>query len=86
VLSCLTFAAACTGREVETIDGLATGGTLHPIQQAFLDAGALQCGFCTPGQLMSALCLLEEAAAGGRSRSSRSRASTPAMFPPGYEG
>jgi xanthine dehydrogenase YagT iron-sulfur-binding subunit len=64
VLSCLTLAATCAGCDVRTIEGLATGGTLHPIQQAFLEADALQCGFCTPGQIMSALCLLEEGAAG----------------------
>jgi len=64
VLSCLTLAATCAGRDVLTIDGLAVKGVLHPIQKAFLDADALQCGFCTPGQIISALCLLKEAAEG----------------------
>jgi xanthine dehydrogenase YagT iron-sulfur-binding subunit len=60
VLSCLTLAITCEGREVSTIEGLADGATLHPMQRAFITHDAFQCGFCTPGQLMSAVALLEE--------------------------
>jgi len=59
VYSCMTLAVACAGRAVETVEGLATGGTLHPLQQAFIDHDAFQCGFCTPGQLMSLAGLLQ---------------------------
>lgn len=58
VYSCLTLAAACNGRAVTTVEGLADDGALHPLQQAFIDADALQCGYCTPGQLMAAAALL----------------------------
>lgn len=64
VLSCLTLAVSCTGRDVRTIEGLSQDGVLHPMQTAFLDCDAFQCGFCTPGQILSAVCLLDEAAAG----------------------
>ena len=57
VRACLTAAAAAG--EVTTIEGLATGSRLHPVQQAFLDAQAFQCGFCTPGMVMGAVALLE---------------------------
>ena len=60
VLSCLTLAITCEGREVSTIEGLADGTALHPMQRAFITHDAFQCGFCTPGQLMSAVALLEE--------------------------
>jgi xanthine dehydrogenase YagT iron-sulfur-binding subunit len=60
VLACLTLAVACEGREVATIEGLDSGGALHPMQQAFIEHDALQCGYCTPGQIMSAVKLLEE--------------------------
>jgi xanthine dehydrogenase YagT iron-sulfur-binding subunit len=60
VLACLTLAIACEGREVTTIEGLAPGSELHPMQQAFIDYDAFQCGYCTPGQIMSAVKLLEE--------------------------
>jgi xanthine dehydrogenase YagT iron-sulfur-binding subunit len=60
VLSCLTLAITCEGREVSTIEGLADGTHLHPMQRAFITHDAFQCGFCTPGQLMSAVALLEE--------------------------
>jgi xanthine dehydrogenase YagT iron-sulfur-binding subunit len=64
VLACLTLAATCEGREVTTIEGLATDGALHPMQRAFVEHDALQCGYCTPGQIMSAVKLLEEGNAG----------------------
>jgi xanthine dehydrogenase YagT iron-sulfur-binding subunit len=60
VLSCLILAVAVRGREVTTIEGLADGAGLHPVQRAFVDCDALQCGFCTPGQIMSAVALLRE--------------------------
>jgi aerobic-type carbon monoxide dehydrogenase small subunit (CoxS/CutS family) len=56
--SCVTPAAAVIGRPVLTIEGLAAHGQLHPLQQAFLDADAMQCGYCTPGMIMAALGLL----------------------------
>ncbi|MBY5827321.1 (2Fe-2S)-binding protein [Rhizobium leguminosarum] len=55
VVSCLTLAAKVAGRQVTTIEGLADGDTLHPMQTAFIDHDALQCGYCTPGQIMSAV-------------------------------
>ena len=57
--SCLTLSAACDGHEVTTVEGLAREGQLHPLQQAFIDHDALQCGFCTPGQLLAAVALLD---------------------------
>ena len=60
VLSCLTLAVAAQGKEITTIEGLAPGGELHPMQQAFLDHDGFQCGYCTPGQIMSAVALLGE--------------------------
>jgi xanthine dehydrogenase YagT iron-sulfur-binding subunit len=60
VLACLTLAVTCEGREVTTIEGLAAGGELHPMQAAFIARDAFQCGYCTPGQIMSAVALLEE--------------------------
>ena len=59
VLSCLTLALSCQGAEITTIEGLASGPELHPIQKAFVDKGAIQCGFCTPGMILSAKALLE---------------------------
>jgi carbon-monoxide dehydrogenase small subunit len=59
VKSCAIFAVQCEGRKVVTIEGLATDGKLHPMQQAFWDEHALQCGYCTPGMIMSATQLLE---------------------------
>jgi xanthine dehydrogenase YagT iron-sulfur-binding subunit len=61
VLSCLTLAAMCDDKKITTIEGLATGETLHPMQQAFLDYDALQCGYCTPGQICSAVAMMQEA-------------------------
>lgn len=64
VLSCLTLAVTCEGREVTTIEGLGSEGQLHPMQQAFIDHDAFQCGYCTPGQICSAVALLKEAEEG----------------------
>lgn len=64
VLSCLTLAATCTGKSVTTIEGLAKGGDLHPMQAAFLKHDGFQCGYCTPGQICSAVALLGEARKG----------------------
>lgn len=60
ILSCLTLAVDGQGKEITTIEGLADGNTLTPIQQAFHDCGAIQCGFCTPGMVLSTTVLLEE--------------------------
>lgn len=57
--SCLTLAAACAGVAIRTIEGVARDGELHPLQRAFIENDALQCGYCTPGQIMAALALLE---------------------------
>jgi aerobic-type carbon monoxide dehydrogenase small subunit (CoxS/CutS family) len=57
--SCLMFAAQAEGREIVTVEGLAHDGRLHPLQEAFLDHGAVQCGFCTGGMLLSAKALLD---------------------------
>ena len=59
-LSCLTLAARVQGREITTIEGLANGDTLDPVQQAFVDCDGFQCGFCTPGQIMSATACIKE--------------------------
>jgi xanthine dehydrogenase YagT iron-sulfur-binding subunit len=64
VLSCLTLAAQCEGREVTTIEGLALDGRLHPMQESFIRHDGFQCGYCTPGQIMSAVALLREGRAG----------------------
>src|ERR1700733_380932 len=53
--SCLTLTAGCDGRAVTTIEGLAANGALHPVQTAFIEHDALQCGFCTPGQILAAV-------------------------------
>ena len=60
VNSCLVLAAEADGEQITTIEGLTDGDKLHPIQQAFVDHGGLQCGFCTPGMIMSAKALLDE--------------------------
>jgi carbon-monoxide dehydrogenase small subunit len=59
VCSCLVAAGQADGRTIRTVEGLAAGGRLHPLQQAFVDPGAVQCGFCTPGLLVQAHDLLE---------------------------
>ena len=59
VLSCLLLGLECEGRRIETVEGLACGGRLHPLQEAFADLGAAQCGYCTPGFLMTAKALLD---------------------------
>ena len=58
VYSCITLAVACEGKRVETIEGISTDGALHPVQAAFIEHDAYQCGFCTPGQVMSIVALL----------------------------
>jgi xanthine dehydrogenase YagT iron-sulfur-binding subunit len=60
VVSCLTLAVAAQGRQVTTIEGLAPNGELHPMQQAFIDHDAFQCGYCTPGQILSAVACVTE--------------------------
>ncbi|WP_298239809.1 (2Fe-2S)-binding protein [uncultured Bradyrhizobium sp.] len=64
VVSCLTLALAAEGQEITTIEGLATDDHLHPMQQAFIDNDAFQCGYCTPGQIMSAIACVKEGHAG----------------------
>ncbi|MCD4749323.1 MAG: (2Fe-2S)-binding protein [Thermoanaerobaculales bacterium] len=59
VPSCLIFAVSCDGQEITTIEGLATGAVLHPIQEAMIHTGGVQCGFCTPGVVMTSVALLE---------------------------
>ena len=60
VFSCLTLAVTAKGKNIVTIEGVGAGNELHPIQQAFVDCGAIQCGFCTPGTVLSAKALLDE--------------------------
>ena len=77
--SCLLFAVAVQDAEITTVEGLAEpDGTLHPLQQAFVDRDALQCGYCTPGQICSAAGVLAEAAAGWPSAVSAARDADPA--------
>jgi len=63
VFSCLTLAVTAKGKSILTIEGVAEGSELHPIQQAFVSKGAVQCGFCTPGMVLSSKALLEESSA-----------------------
>ena len=63
-LACLTLTVAAQGLRITTIEGLAEGGRLHPMQQAFIDHDAFQCGYCTPGQIMSAVACVREGHAG----------------------
>lgn len=60
VYSCLTLTAACSEQEITTIEGIGRDGTLHPMQAAFIEHDALQCGFCTPGQILAAIALLRD--------------------------
>ncbi len=64
VLSCLTLAVASIDKDISTIEGLSQGDPLHPMQQAFVDHDAFQCGYCTPGQIMSAIACVREGHAG----------------------
>jgi xanthine dehydrogenase YagT iron-sulfur-binding subunit len=65
VISCLTLAARCEGKQITTIEGLARPEGLHPVQAAFMEHDGLQCGYCTPGQIMSAVALIREGHARG---------------------
>ena len=60
ILGCQTLAVTCDGSSIETIEGLSDGKDLHPMQEAFIDEGAVQCGFCTPGMVLSAVSLVAE--------------------------
>jgi len=60
ILSCLTLALECEGRSITTIEGISSAESLHPIQKAFIENGAVQCGFCTPGIIMTSKALLDE--------------------------
>jgi xanthine dehydrogenase YagT iron-sulfur-binding subunit len=71
VNACLTLAVALEGAKVVTVEGLARGEALHPVQQAFVEHDGFQCGYCTPGQICSAVALLDEAQAGGVSAATR---------------
>jgi carbon-monoxide dehydrogenase small subunit len=59
VLSCITLACEVEGKRIQTIEGMAKDGELHPVQKAFVEYGAIQCGFCTPGMVLSAVALLK---------------------------
>ncbi|MER5747232.1 (2Fe-2S)-binding protein [Streptomyces sp. NPDC059913] len=83
-LSCLQLAVAAEERAITTIEGVADGERLHPVQQAFLDLDGLQCGYCTPGQICSAIAVIEEHAAGWPSAATddvRPEAGIPALDP-----
>ena len=58
ILSCMTLACEVEGKKIQTIEGIAQNGELHPVQKAFIECGAIQCGFCTPGMVLSAVALL----------------------------
>jgi len=77
VTSCLTFAVAADGAHVTTAEGLADGDALHPVAQAFYDEDAFQCGYCTPGQICSAVGMLDEAKSGAPSFVSDDLEATP---------
>jgi xanthine dehydrogenase YagT iron-sulfur-binding subunit len=64
IVSCLTLAVRCQGKQIRTIEGLAPEGHLHPVQAAFIDHDGFQCGYCTPGQIMSAVAVIKEGHAG----------------------
>jgi xanthine dehydrogenase YagT iron-sulfur-binding subunit len=79
VLSCLTLAVTCDRAEITTAAGLAVDGNPHPVQQAFLDQDAFQCGYCTPGQICSAVGMLDEFARGWPSHVTPDVASEPEL-------
>lgn len=79
VVPCLALAVSHDGAEVTTAEGLADGGQLHPVQRAFLDRDAFQCGYCTPGQVCSAVGVLDEVAAGQPSHVTRDLAGPVAL-------
>ena len=68
VVSCLTLAVRCQGKAITTIEGLASGGDLHPVQAAFLHHDGFQCGYCTPGQILSAVACVEQGHAGSEAQ------------------
>jgi len=74
ILSCLALARASEGASIETVEGMADGSDLHPLQQAFVELGAAQCGYCTPGVLLTARALLEENPAPAREEIKRALA------------
>jgi xanthine dehydrogenase YagT iron-sulfur-binding subunit len=77
--ACLALAVACDGAEIVTIEGLAEDGSLHPLQAAFVEHDAFQCGYCTPGQICSAIGMLGEVEAGWPSHVSRDVAADPIL-------
>ena len=79
MLACLTLAVTCDGAEVTTAAGLAADDGLHPVQQAFLDHDGFQCGYCTPGQVCSAVGMLDEFAPGWPSHVTPTVAATPEL-------
>ena len=79
VLSCLALPVECQGHQIRTVEGMAQGGQLHPLQQAFSELGAAQCGYCTPGQICSAVALLTEYSAGWPSYVTADVAAAPAL-------
>ncbi|MFF9060889.1 (2Fe-2S)-binding protein [Streptomyces sp. NPDC101213] len=83
-VACLQLAVAAEGREITTVEGVADGDELHPVQQAFLDLDGFQCGYCTPGQICSAIAVIAEHAAGWPSavtRDLRPEAGPPPLTP-----
>lgn len=79
VVPCLALAVAHDGAEITTAEGLADGEDLHPVQRAFLDRDAFQCGYCTPGQVCSAVAVLDEIAAGQPSHVTRDLTAAPEL-------
>lgn len=79
VLACLILAATADGAEITTADGLADGDTPHPVQRAFLEHDAFQCGYCTPGQICSAVGMLDELASGWPSHVTGDLTATPRL-------
>jgi xanthine dehydrogenase YagT iron-sulfur-binding subunit len=79
IAACLTLAVMLEGDDINTIEGLATGGTLHPLQAAFIAHDGFQCGYCTPGQICSAIGMLAEAGAGWPSHVTADVAAAPAL-------